>query len=175
MLIKSYDMSHTSHTPDEILARVAHQMREQQQGYARLESIARNLSAQLVGGTPEAIEIVVKAGDAELLKMRSRLFEIMNSLTAFAEARRTNANATMDESAATATLSHERRAEFETASNALLNHAREFARLARQISALARNGSSFTSAHIEFYGIQPTTYRAPYAPNTRGTTATAVR
>lgn len=162
-------MTSTALNSDGLLANVSRLMREQQTAYVRLDKLARNLTAQLVNGSPETIERTVKIGNIELFKMRARLVEMMNTLTAFADARRGNSNINSNNfvSSNQPPLAAEARDDFERASKSLLEAARRFAALSKQLAALARNGSSFTSANIEFCGIQPSTYRAPYAPNSR--------
>ena len=154
-------------TSDDLLARVSDLMREQQAAYVRLEKLARNLTAQLVNGSPETIQRTIKIGNIELFKMRARLVEMMNTLTAFADARRNQTSTNQTATTQPPPLTPEARSDFEAASKKLLEAARSFARLSQQLAALARNGSSFTSANIEFCGIQPSTYRAPYAPGVR--------
>jgi hypothetical protein len=87
--------------------------------------------------------------------MRSRLLQLMGTLTAFSDSRANSPEASK--------LAAETRALFESASSALTRAAGNFARTQRRASTLANNGSTFATACIQTCGIQPTTYRAPYA------------
>jgi hypothetical protein len=120
-----------------------------------LTSACEQLTGSLVRGTPETITSLVRAGEGELLHMRARLVRIMSSLTAYADKRA--------QAASVPNLSAESRADFGQASKDLLQAARDFQRIRARAAALATNGSNFNSACIEMCGVQPTTYRAPYA------------
>ena len=130
-------------------------MQEQAAAYGRLDSACAQLSAALVRGEPSVVESLTRAGEGELLKMRSRLLQLMSALTAFADARA--------KSPENSKLSAETRELFESASGELLRAARHFERTSNRAAALANNGASFVTACIQTCGIQPTTYRAPYA------------
>jgi len=140
---------------DDLINQAAKLMQEQADAYARLNSACNQLTAVLVNGTPESIESLTRAGESELLRMRARLVQIMSTLTAFAEARARSSHA--------APVMAEARARFEAASNKLSAAARDFQRTCKRAAALATNGSSLASTHIEMCGFRPTTYRAPYA------------
>jgi hypothetical protein len=142
---------------DELLKRAATLMTEQIAAYGRLSSICSQLMVALARDVPEAIESVVRAGDAEMLRMRARLVELVNTLAAFADAR----------SAHPAPISDEARAAFEKASAELLDAARRFQRIRRRAATLANNGSVFTAACMEMHGVRPVTYSLPL---TRGST-----
>jgi hypothetical protein len=139
-------------------------MREQAAAYRRLETAAAQLSAALVRGAADSIESLTRAGEGELLRMRSRLLQITAGLTAFAEARAQNAEKPG------ASLSASARGEFETAAAELLAAARAFERVSARAAVLARGGSSFATACIQVCGVTPQTYRAPA---TRGYTENA--
>lgn len=141
--------------PEELIQQAAQLMREQAGAYRRLTSACEQLTASLVRGAPEVITSLVRAGEAELLQMRARLMRIMASLTAYADKRAA--------AQAMPAISAEARAEFGQASGDLLQAARDFQRIRARAAALAANGSNFTTTCIEMCGVQPTTYRAPYA------------
>ena len=148
---------------DELIQKVADLMNEQLAAYARLESTAAQLSAVLTRGAPDAIESLTRAGESELLRMRSRLLEITSALTKFAELR---ANQTEKIS-----LAADVREQFETAAKNLLESARSFQKVAHQASSLAIGGSSFATACIQMCGVPPTTYRAPVLKYIEGANA----
>lgn len=140
-------------------------MREQAAAYRRLETATAQLSAALVRGAAVSIDSLTRAGEGELLRMRSRLLQITAGLTAFAEARAQNSEKSP------AALNASVRGEFETAAAELLDAARAFERVSMRASALARGGSSFATACIQVCGVTPQTYRAPatrsYTENAR--------
>ena len=140
---------------DDLIYQAAKLMQEQAAAYARLDASCAQLSASLVRGAPAVIESLTRAGESEMLRMRGRLVQIMNTLTAFADARAAVSDGNP--------LSVEARAAFETASNNLLQAARKFQQTRGQAAALATSGATFATACIEMCGVKPTTYRAPYA------------
>ena len=137
-----------------LIQKAADLMREQAAAYRHLDSTSKQLSGALARGAPEVIESLVRAGESELLRMRSRLVQIMGALSAFADARA--------KSPEHSPISSEARAAFEAASAELLNAARSFQRTHPTAASLATSGSSFASAYIETCGVPPTTYRGPY-------------
>lgn len=140
--------------PETLIQQSTQLMREQAQAYRRLTSACEQLTASLVRGAPETITSLVRAGETELLQMRARLVRIMSALTTYADKR---------SQAGTLQISAEARTEFGQASNDLLQAARDFQSIRARAAALAVNGSNFTNNCIEMCGVQPTTYRAPYA------------
>jgi hypothetical protein len=132
-------------------------MEEQARGYVQLEISCTELCEALIHGQPAAIEALTRNGENELFPMRARLVRIVRSLTIFAEAR---ALAPL-----TSSLSPEARAAFETASNSLLQAAKNFQRTRARAAALTTSGATFATACIEVCGIPPSTYRGPYARN----------
>lgn len=142
----------------QLIEKAAELMREQAGAYRRLEDTAQQLAAALVNAGPETIEGLVRVGESELLRMRSRLVQIISALTAFADARAASAGQIALEPAV--------RAAFEEASANLLTAARDFQRAQRAASALSHSGSSFATAFMHTCGVPPTTYRGPY--NRRG-------
>jgi len=140
---------------DTLIQQAARLMQEQVAAYQRLDGACVQLSAALVRGEPSIIESLTRAGESEMLKMRSRLLQLMSTLTAFADARATSPESNR--------LTPETRASFEKASTELMRVAHDFERTRTRAAALANNGSTFTTACIQTCGIQPTTYRAPYA------------
>src|SRR4051812_7975525 len=138
---------------DHLLQTAAGMMREQAEAYRRIDSVCCQLTAALVVGELAQIESLTRAGESELLRMRSRLVQITLSLVAFSEAR-TAASQPPDRAA---------RDTFDAASKKLFEAAREFTQTQRRAEVLARGGSTFAAACIEHCGVPPTTYRAPYA------------
>jgi hypothetical protein len=145
---------------DELIQNATRLMREQTVAYQRLTHACEQLSAVLINGEPEAIESLTRVGEGELLKMRSRLVQLMSALSSFADAR-----AGGDGSLA---LAAETRTGFREASNELLHAAREFQRIRGRAAALATNGATFATSGIERCGVPPITYRAPYARRGEG-------
>lgn len=138
---------------DELIRKVAELMSEQSAAYGRLESVTEQLSAALMRGEPGAVESLTKAGETELLRMRSRLLEITSALTKFAESR-----ARETEKSA---LEAESRERFETMANLLLKAAGSFRKVSAKAAHLALGGSSFAASCVQMCGVPPTTYRAP--------------
>lgn len=138
---------------DELIRQAADMMREQAGAYRRLDAACAQLAAALTNGAPETITALVRAGETELLSMRSRLVRLMAALTTFADAR----------AQTQAPISAEVRQAFAAASGELMDAASNFQRTQRRAAALASNGSIFATISIEMCGIQPVTYRAPYA------------
>lgn len=140
--------------PDRVINRASELMREQAVSYRRLNSICEHLTTALVRGEQEQIESLTRAGEKELLSMRSRLAMITSALSSFASMRAASPDRTP--------VSEEVRANFESASNELISVARDFQRNRSRASMLAINGLAFAGACIEMCGVQPTTYNAPY-------------
>jgi hypothetical protein len=138
---------------DALIQRVAELMTEQTAAYARLESATAQLTGALALNEPQQVESLTRAGESELLRMRSRLVEITSALTKFAEIRASETEKT--------TLDPQSREEFETAAKHLIDHARKFKKICERASSLANGASSFTSACIQMCGVPPSTYRAP--------------
>ncbi len=130
-------------------------MNEQAADFGKLEAACQRLSQALTQGEPSTIDALTRVGEVELLQMRARLVRIIQSLTSFAQARAAAPEAHK--------LTTEERAEFESASNELLNAARKFQRTRERAVALTTHGSTFATACIEFCGIQPSTYNGPYS------------
>ena len=97
---------------------------------------------------------MTRAGDVALRQMRARLVQIIQALTAFADARADTAGHNP--------LSLEARNRFEAASNDLLLSANEFQRTRARAAALTTSGATLVTACIEVCGIQPSTYKGPY-------------
>ena len=115
---------------DDLIQKVADLMNEQLEAYARLESVTAQLSAVLTRGEPSGIESLTRAGESELLRMRSRLLEITSALTNFAEFRAVQTEKTP--------LATEIREQFEAAAKKLLEAARSFQKI---------SSSRFESCH----------------------------
>lgn len=147
---------------DDLIRKVANLMSEQTSAYSRLESATTQLSAVMMRGEPNLVESLSKAGEKELLKMRSRLLEITSALTEFAELRAAQTERTpLDNSA---------REQFEMSAKSLLEAAKSYQKTAGRASSLALGGSSFATACIQMCGLPPTTYRAPVLKYTEGAT-----
>ena len=145
---------------DDLIRKVANLMTEQIESYSRLESATAQLTAALVRGETNSIESLTRAGEAELLRMRSRLLEITSALTNFAEIRA----AQVEKSP----LPTDVREKFEGSAKKLLESARSFQKAASRASSLAVGGSSFASACIQMCGVPPSTYRAPVLKYSEG-------
>lgn len=143
----------------QLINKAAELMRDQASAYRRLDATGQQLAAALVNAGPDVIETLVRSGESELLRMRSRLVQIISALTAFADARAAAGDAQTP-------LEPTVRAAFEEASAALLAAASDFQRTHRVASSLSHSGSSFATAFIHTCGVPPTTYRGPY--NRRG-------
>jgi ATP-dependent Clp protease ATP-binding subunit ClpA len=140
---------------EELVSTATRLMIEQAADFERLEIACSNLSDALITSGPSAIDALTRTGEVELLRMRSRLVRIIQSLTAFAEARAAAPPAQK--------LSPEVRSAFESASKEMLEAAKKLQRTRETAVALTTSGSTFAAACIEFCGIQPTTYNGPYS------------
>lgn len=145
---------------DELIVKAAALMREQADAYTRAEAACSLLNETMALGEAASVAAQVRAAEGELLRMRSRLVQLMGALTAFSEGR-----ATAPERH---TLTPESRADFEGASGELLRAARAFRRTQERAAALANGGATFAAACIQQCGVRPTTYRAPYARRSEG-------
>lgn len=143
-----------------LIQKISNLMDEQAAAYTRLESVTAQLSAVLVRGEPESIEALTRAGETELLRMRSRLLEITSALTDFAEMR------TREEEKKPLEIAV--RDAFDTAARSLLEAARKFQKLSNRVANLAINGTSFANACIENCGVSPSTYRPPILKSMTG-------
>lgn len=99
------------------------------------------------------VESLTRAGEAELLRMRSRLLDITSLLTRVAEGRSPHTEHLP--------LNPERRADFESAARLLIDAAGSFYKVASRASNLALGGSSFASACVQACGVPPITYSPP--------------
>lgn len=140
---------------NEIVQKIARLMREQAEDYRRLDAATAQLVAALVRGAPETIESLTQTGQSQLLKMRSRLLQIMSALTEFSDAR---ARQTEQHP-----ISAEVRSEFEKASDELMRAARSFEKTSNRAACLAIGGTTFASACIQMCGVPPSTYSMPYS------------
>ncbi|MBS1792356.1 MAG: hypothetical protein JSS81_00800 [Acidobacteria bacterium] len=138
---------------EELVKKIATLMTEQTAAFKSLESLTKQLISALIRNEPNNIESLSRAGDTELMRMRSRLLEITTSLTNFSELNRQDATRSQ--------LSSDVRSEFETAAQKMLEAAREYQKLSKRTENLALGGSSFATACIQFCGIPATTYRPP--------------
>lgn len=147
---------------NELIQQVADLMREQTTAFTRLDSTANQLTAALVRGEPSIIESLTRAGETELLRMRSRLLDITSTLTTFAEIRMKQTEKSP--------LNPEAREQFEIAAKSLIDIAKGFQKSSTRAANLAIGGSSFTSECVQMCGIPPTTYRAPVLKYYEGAT-----
>ena len=138
---------------EELVQEVARLMSEQTRAYRSLKSATIQLSAAMTRNAPESIEALARAGEAELTRMRARLWQITAELTKFTELRASRTEKTPLDSAI--------RQAFENSARELLETAREFQRVSARAQNLAFGGTSFTNLCIENCGIPPMTYRAP--------------
>lgn len=145
---------------EELILQATVLMREQTQAYERLTATCTQLTEALAASNSEAMATIVRTGEVELLEMRARLLRLMFKLTTFADARAANPNQTP--------ISATVRQDFSQASGALQTAARIYQQAGGRASALAINGAIFSSVCIELFGIQPTTYRAPYTRRGEG-------
>lgn len=145
---------------DELIKKVADLMAEQTSAYSRLENATTQLSAVMMSGESSFVESLSKAGEKELLGMRSRLLVITSDLTRFAEMRAKEPERTPLDPAA--------REQFESSAKALVEAAKSFQRTAGRASSLALGGISFANACIQMCGLPPTTYRAPVLRHAEG-------
>lgn len=139
---------------EQLIQNAAKLMQEQATAYRRLDAACQQLTAALVSGHPETIDALTRAGEGELLRMRVRLVELMNALATFAEQ-----HATAGQNA----LSTPTRETFRAASTELLEAARAFQQTRARAAAVANNGASFAATGIQYCGVPPLTYRAPYS------------
>ena len=138
---------------DELIRKVADLMSEESSAYERLESAVNQLSTALIHGEANTVESLTRAGETELMRMRSRLLDITSTLTTFAELR-------MQETEKSP-LNAEAREQFEIAAKRLIEVAKSFQKLSSKAASLALGGSSFSSACVQMCGVPPMTYRAP--------------
>jgi hypothetical protein len=137
---------------DELVKHIAELMHEQAAAYRQLDIATTHLGTALVRGAPESIESLTRAADSTLLRMRSRLLQIMSALTKFADARAS--------ASGPVSLDPQTKRDFEAASKELLASAHDFQKTRTHATALAVGGSSFGSAFIQMCGVPPSTYNA---------------
>lgn len=145
---------------EELIVQATELMREQTQAYRRLHTACTQLTEALTQSQPELVSTLARAGENELLEMRARLLRLMFKLTTFADLRAATP--------AGVPISQPVREGFSKASNQLQTAAQQYQQVGGRASALAINGAIYSSVCIEFFGIQPTTYRAPYARRGEG-------
>lgn len=147
---------------DDLIRKIAGLMAEQSAGYTSLEALTAQLTTALTRSEPQTIESLSRAGETELMRMRSRLLEITSALTNFAELRARQTEPTA--------LDAGTREQFEVSAKKLLAVARSFQKAAARAASLAQGGSSFATACIQMCGVPPTTYRAPVLKYGKGGT-----
>ncbi|HUK90774.1 MAG TPA: hypothetical protein VLZ81_10270 [Blastocatellia bacterium] len=140
--------------PDKVIHQAAELMRDQAVAYQKLVLLTEQLTSALVCGDLHQIESLTRAGQSELLRLRSRLAQTTAILSQFAASRQSAPDR--------ASISQEARTEFESASDEVLRQARLFQRSRGRAAALAMNGVAYAGACIEMCGVKPTTYGAPY-------------
>lgn len=147
---------------DDLIRKIAKLMTEQSSAYSSLESLTSQLVIALTRHEPISIDSLTRAGETELIRMRSRLLEITNELTAFSEIRTKQVQ--------TEKIDANAREEFEIAAKDLLKSAQSFEKIAGRATSLALSGSSFATACIQMCGIVPTTYGSPVLKYGKGVT-----
>lgn len=147
---------------EDLIKKIANMMSEQAAAFTSLESLTKQLIAVLIRSEPHNIEFLSRAGETELMRMRSRLLEITTSLTTFSEINR--------QENFKSTISAEVREKFEAAANVLLEAARNYQKIGKRTENLAHSGSSFATACIQICGVPPSTYRPPVLKSTTGAT-----
>jgi hypothetical protein len=147
---------------DDLIRKIAKLMTEQSAAYTSLDSLTAQLLSALTRSEPNTVESLSRAGETELMRMRSRLLEITIGLTNFAEIRSGQSQALPIEADA--------REQFETAAKKLLETAKIFQKTAGRASSLALGGSSFATACIQMCGVSPSTYNAPILKFSKGAT-----
>lgn len=145
---------------EDMILQATELMREQIDAYRRLNSATTQLTSALESSDPEKVTSLVRVGESELLDMRARLLRLMFKLTAFADLRAASPRETA--------ISTTTREAFREASNELQKIAGSYQRTYGHSAALAINGAIFASVSMEFFGILPTTYRAPYTRRGEG-------
>ncbi len=145
---------------EDMILQATELMQEQIAAYCRLQTATTHLTSALESSAPEKVTALVRVGESELLEMRARLLRLMFRLTAFADLRASSPGET--------TISTTTRDAFRQASNELQKIAGSYQRTYGHAAALAINGAIFASVSMEFFGILPTTYRAPYARRGEG-------
>lgn len=145
---------------NDLVRKVAELMNAQSAAYQRLEAATSQLTAALVRGEPNGIEALTRAGETELLRMRSRLVEITSLLTKFTDLRAAETEKMP--------LEKEVREQFEAQAQKLLDCAREFRKAVARAANLALGGVSFSTACIQMCGVPPTTYNPPILKNHEG-------
>lgn len=138
---------------EELILKIANLMTEQSAAFRSLENVTNQLNGALVRCEPNSIESLSRAGESELMRMRSRLLEITTSLSAFSDLNR--------QENAPQKITPDTREKFEAAANTLLDCARDFQKLNQRGANLALAGSSFATACIQICGVPASTYRAP--------------
>ena len=147
---------------EDLIKKIANLMSEQAAAFSSLESLTKQLISVLIRSEPNNIESLSRAGETELMRMRARLLEITNDLTAFSEINR--------QENYQSTISPEVREKFESAANILLEAARNYQKVSKRTENLAHSGSSFATACIQICGVPPSTYRAPVLKSMTGAT-----
>lgn len=140
---------------EKLIIRATQLMGELTTTYQKLSSICEQIATAFVEGKVEIIETLTRVGQGELLIVRSKLSQITWVLSAFTSGRSNNPE--------TNYLSVNERSAFEVASKELILAAKNFQQACDKSSILAINGIAFSTVCFEIYGIQPTTYHAPYS------------
>lgn len=145
---------------DDLIRKIAQLMTEQSAAYTSLDSLMNQLTTALTVCEPNNIEALSRAGETELMRMRSRLLDITSALTNFSEIRAHQTELLP--------IAADVREQFETAANELIKSAKEFETKTGRATSLALGGLSFATAGIQMCGVPPTTYRAPVLKYTKG-------
>lgn len=139
---------------EKLIIRATELMQEVKQAYQRLNGICEQLARAFIDARTESIERLTRIGQAELLSVRAKLSQITWLLSAFTSGR--------NHSSEPSSLGAKEKSAFELASKELVAEAKIFQQKCEKTSVLAVNGIAFATVCSQAYGIQPTTYRAPY-------------
>ncbi len=145
---------------EDLIKKIANLMTEQATAFTSLDSLTKQLISALIRSEPNNIESLSRAGETELMRMRSRLLEITTALSSFSEINRQENYQSK--------IGTEIREKFEAAANVLLEAARNYQKTSKRTENLAHSGSSFATACIQVCGVPPTTYRAPVLKSSTG-------
>ncbi len=140
---------------EKLIIRATELMQELAQAYQKLSSVCEQLAAAFINARVEAIEMLTRIGQAELLTIRAKLSQITWLLSAFTNGRNNGNEPNF--------LGVKEKSAFELASKELVFAAKVFQQACEKTSVLAVNGIGFATVCFELYGIQPTTYHAPYS------------
>lgn len=140
---------------EKLIIRATELMQEIKQNYQKLSSVCEQLITAFINGRAESIEILTRIGQVELLGIRAKLSQLTWVLSNFTNQR--------DNISEPGLLSIKEKSAFELASKELIIETKIFQKTCEKTSSLAVNGIAFATVYLQAYGIEPTTYRAPYS------------